>query len=264
VTYGGLVSGSGSLAQSGSGTLILTDANTYSGGTFLNAGTIAVAFDHALGDPNGGLTFNGGTLQFNAQFDLSTTRPITLQSSGGTINTQSFSTTINQAITGPGGLTKAGTGTLALTADNIYTGGTSINGGTLQLGNGGTTGSITGNVTDNGTLVFNRSGDKKTFDGVISGTGSMVKLGSDILELTAVNTYSGRTFIQDGVLVAGIPQGSTQETSFALGTGDVFLQGGTLRTPSLDPLTINVGGNYAQGSGGTLALGVAGLNVERL
>jgi outer membrane autotransporter protein len=46
----------------------------------------------------------------------------------------------------------------------------------------------------------------------------------------------------------------------ALGKGDVFLNGGTLRTPSLDPLTINVGGNYAQGSGGTLALGVAGLN----
>ena len=39
-----------------------------------------------------------------------------------------------------------------------------------------------------------------------------------------------------------------------------FLQGGTLRTPSLDPLTINVGGNYTQGLNGTLALGVAGVN----
>jgi hypothetical protein len=65
--------------------------------------------------------------------------------------------------------------------------------------------------------------------------------------------------IQDGVLVAGVPIAG-QATSFALGAGDVFLQGGTLRTPSLDPLIINVGGNYTQGPGGTLALGVAGVN----
>ena len=44
-----------------------------------------------------------------------------------------------------------------LTGANTYTGGTTISAGTLQIGNGGTTGSIAGNVTDNGTLVFNRS-----------------------------------------------------------------------------------------------------------
>jgi len=47
-------------------------------------------------------------------------------------------------------------------------------------------------------LQFN---SKKTFDGVISGTGSLVKLGTDILELTADNLYSGSTTIEDGVLV---------------------------------------------------------------
>jgi autotransporter-associated beta strand protein len=107
-------------------------------------------------------------------------------------------------------------------------------------------------------LQFN---SKKTFDGVISGTGSLVKLGTDILELTADNLYSGSTTIEDGVLVAGVPIAG-QGTSFALGKGDVFLLAGTLRTPSLDPLTINVGGNYTQGPGGRLALGIAGINEQ--
>jgi len=154
---------------------------------------------------------------------------------------------------------QSGSGTTIFTGDSTYTGGTTISAGTLQLGNGGTTGSIVGNVTDNGTLAFNYSGPKRTFDGVISGSGAMVKLGSDTLELTAVNTYSGGTIIEDGVLVAGTPTG-TETISFALGQGNVFLLGGTLKTPSLDPLTINVGGNYTQGPNGTLALGVAGIN----
>ena len=259
VTYGGIVTGSGSLAQSGTGTLTLSGTNTYTGGTFLNEGVIAIAFDHALGDPNGRLTFNGGTLRFDAQFDLPSTRPITLESGGGRIDTQSFITTISQEITGSGTLTKAGTGTLTLTGENTYSGGTTISVGTFQIGNGGTTGSIIGDVEDNGTLVFDRSGAKKTFNGVISGSGNLVKLGTDILELTANNTYSGGTIIEDGVLVAGVPSPG-QATSLALGTGDLFLNGGTLRAPSLDPLTINVGRDYTQGPAGTLALGVAGID----
>ena len=202
VTYGGIVSGSGSLAQFGTGTLTLSGMNTYIGGTFLNEGVIAVAFDHALGDPNGPLTFNGGTLWFDAQFDLSTTRPITLELGGGTINTQSFITTISQEITGSGTLTKAGTGTLALIEDNTYSGGTTISGGTLQLGNGGTSGSIIGNVTDNGVLAFNRS-DSVTFGGVISGTGGVAQIGAGTTILTGNSTYTGGTTISAGTLQIG-------------------------------------------------------------
>ena len=61
-------------------------------------------------------------------------------------------------ISGTGSLTQSGAGTVTLTGANTYTGVTTISAGTLQIGNGGATGSITGNVTDNATLVFDRTG----------------------------------------------------------------------------------------------------------
>jgi autotransporter-associated beta strand protein len=85
-------------------------------------------------------------------------------------------------------LTKLGTGTLTLTGANTCSGGTTISAGTLQLGNGGTTGSVTGNIIDNGVLALNRS-DSLTFGGVISSTGSLVKQGAGTLTLPGNNTY---------------------------------------------------------------------------
>src|SRR5260370_38944746 len=98
-----------------------------------------------------------------------------------------------------------------------------------------------------------------TLSGTISGPGALTKIGTGTLELTGDNSYSGGTTILDGTLVAGVPS-AAQAISFALGTGNVSVLGGTLRTSSLDPIIINIGGNYTQGPNGTLALGVAGVN----
>ncbi|HWX19590.1 MAG TPA: autotransporter domain-containing protein [Candidatus Binatia bacterium] len=225
----------GALIKKGTGTWTLDESLTYSGGTTITTGTLQLGNGGTSGSILGNVVDNG-TLAFK----------------------RSDTVTFPGLISGTGSVTQAGSGTTILTGDNTYSDGTIITAGTLQLGNGGTSGSILGNVVDNGTLVFDRSGAKKIFAGVISGSGSLTKLGSDTLELTADNTYSGGTTIEDGILVAGVPTAG-QATSFALGTGDVFLQTGTLRAPSLDPLVINVGRNYTQGPGGTLALGVAGI-----
>jgi fibronectin-binding autotransporter adhesin len=107
-------------------------------------------------------------------------------------------------------------------------------------------------------LIFNHGSGQTTFSGTISGSGTVIKAGGDTLLLTADNSYED-TIIKSGTLVTGTPNAS-QAISFALGRGNVFLQGGTLRTPSLDPLVINVGRDYIQSANGTLALGVAGLN----
>ncbi|OLL27441.1 hypothetical protein BTH42_33070 [Burkholderia sp. SRS-W-2-2016] len=111
--------------------------------------------------------------------------------------------TIAAPLTGAGGLNKADLGTLILTGTNTYTGGTAIEAGTLQLGNGGTTGSIpAGNVTDNGTLAFDRA-DAVNFTGAISGAGSVSQRGTGSTALAADNTYQGGTTIEAGTLQLG-------------------------------------------------------------
>jgi outer membrane autotransporter protein len=209
-TYAGLISGTGAVEKTQSGTVVLAPAasggNTYSGGTTLTGGAVAVGADNALGANTGGLTFNGGTLQFLQSFDLANSRAITINAPGGTIDTQGFVSTLTQGMTGSGSFNKAGTGALTLAGSNTYTGGTTISAGTLQLGNGGTTGSIVGDVANNGSLVFNRS-DTLLFPGTISGTGSVNQAGSGATVLTGNSSYSGGTSISAGTLQLG--NGST-------------------------------------------------------
>ena len=132
-TFGGVVSGTGALAQIGSGTTILTATNTYAGGTTINAGILAVAADVNLGAAAGGLTFGGGTLQFLSGFI--TNRPVTLNTGGGTFDTNGNDATLSGPIAGTGGLDKIGAGTLILSGANTYSGGTSLAAGTLRLEN---------------------------------------------------------------------------------------------------------------------------------
>ena len=124
-------------------------------------------------------------------------------------------------ITGSGALTKFGNGTLTLTADNTYSNGTVIAAGTLQLGNGGTTGTIGSSTVNNGgTLAFNRS-DLLTFGADIFGTGRVVQSGSGTTVLTGTNSYEGGTIISGGTLQV------TNHTS--VGLGAVTLDGGVFQ-----------------------------------
>src|SRR4029077_13632513 len=102
--------------------------------------------------------------------------------------------TFGGVISGTGSVQQNGTGTTVLVRDNSYAEGTTINAGTLQLGNGGTAGSITGNVSDNGVLAFDRS-DSVTFAGAISGAGRVTQIGTGTTILTGTNTYTGGTTV---------------------------------------------------------------------
>jgi outer membrane autotransporter protein len=91
-------------------------------------------------------------------------------------------------------------GTLILTGNSEFDGGTVIDAGhTLQLGNQTTTGIVTGDVVNNGQLVFYRT-DNYSFDGVISGSGG-VENRSGELTLTGINTYQGGTTLTAGTIV---------------------------------------------------------------
>jgi autotransporter-associated beta strand protein len=103
---------------------------------------------------------------------------------------------------GSGAFVQMGPGTTILAANNFYFGGTTISAGTLQLGNGGTSGGIAGDVLNNGTLAVNRS-DVLTLRGVISGTGAEQQNGTGTTILTGNNTYGGGTTINAGMLQLG-------------------------------------------------------------
>jgi autotransporter-associated beta strand protein/T5SS/PEP-CTERM-associated repeat protein len=160
--------------------------------------------------------------------------------------------TLTAAISGAGALSKAGSGTLILTGSNSHTGGTTITGGTLQLGNGGASGSIAGNVANNGTFAINRS-DTFTFGGVISGTGAFAQIGPGTTILTAANTYSGGTAINNGVLAVAA------DANLGAATGGLSFGGGTLQFlsgfTSNRAVTLNTGGGTLDTNGNSATLG---------
>ena len=144
--------GASALTISGPGTTTLSNiANTFTGATYINNGTVVIPADASLGPvPSAAtpsqLTINGGTLKLGGTFNLATNRGITLQNNGGTIDTNGSNSTYagviasGGAIAGPNanfagqyGFTKAGAGTLTLTGSNSYIGTTTITGGVLSV-----------------------------------------------------------------------------------------------------------------------------------
>jgi fibronectin-binding autotransporter adhesin len=190
--FGGALSGQGSLVKAGSGMLALTGINSYTGGTFLQGGTLLVGSDASLGASDSGVFFDGGTLLLGG--NLTSNRHLTLNSDGG-IDTNGFQVRWDGLVSGPGTLTKAGSGVLALTSDNSYTGGTRIMQGTLV----GTSTSLRGDIFNEALLNFDQSVDGQ-YSGTISGTGALLKSGGGQLTLTGANSYTGGTAITGGTL----------------------------------------------------------------
>jgi len=290
-TYAGVLSGSGSLVKTGIGALTLTKAQTYTGVTVINSGTLSTSANGGLqnsssvtvnsgatlalagadatrlinalyiyggtvtnittnkhssftgpvtmvggaivgtgsGDTNGQFVFN--TSSFNATSDTSG-NAAQFNASASLLSDQTFNVTRGAAapaadliVSGPiipfgnqtNNITKSGNGIMVLSGSNTYTGSTTVSAGTLQIGNGGTTGSLgsgTSAVTDNATLVFNRS-DSITVSNAISGTGTLTQAGAGTLTLTGSSSFSGATTINSGTLQIG--DGATNTTSL-LGT----------------------------------------------
>ncbi|MBG6076847.1 autotransporter domain-containing protein [Polaromonas sp. CG_9.11] len=220
-----VISGTGKVEQRGTGTTTLTGANAYTGGTTISAGTLELGNGGTTGAIAGDV-MNNSTLAFN----------------------RSDATVFNGAISGTGGVQQRGTGTTTLTGANTYTGGTTITAGTLALGNGGTTGAIVGNVTNNAILAFNRS-DAIAFDGAIAGTGSVEQRGTGTTTLSGVNTYSGGTFVVNGTLAG---------SAASLGSGAIVNNAALVVDQASDAALNNVfsgAGRITKTGAGALTLG---------
>ena len=228
----GIISGTGGLAMAGGGTLTLTGVNTYSGGTTINAGTVAVNSASALGASGVGATINAGTLEVTATFGSS--RNFTLGSAASTIMVDPSQTfTIGNVLSGTGGLTKTGAGTLILTGANTYSGATTVSAGVVNVQNGAGLGTTAAGTTVASSATLQLQGgitvgtEALTISGVgasgqngalvnVSGTnnyGGLITLGaaatlasdSGTLNLTNAGTITGATF---GLTLAGSGNGS--------------------------------------------------------
>nr|WP_275087027.1 fibronectin-binding autotransporter adhesin ShdA [Salmonella enterica] len=223
------VTGEGQIVKSGSDELIVTGDNNYSGGTTISGGTLTA--DHADSLGSGDID-NSGVLKVGE---------------GELENT----------LSGTGSLVKTGTGELTLNGDNDYSGGTTIDDGVLIANHADSLG--TGAIDNSGVLQVGEGELKNT----LSGTGSLVKIGTGELTLNGDNDYSGGTTISDGTLIAASVN--------ALGSGDIDNSGvlqvgegelkntlfgsGSLVKTGTGELTLSGDNTYSGGttiSGGTL------------
>ena len=138
-TWSGVLSGAGSLAKAGDGTLTLSGANIYTGATTVAAGTLAAGAVNTLPNMTAVTVQALGTLDlagFNQSIgSLAGAGAVTLGSATLTTGNDNTSTTFSGAISGAGGaLDKVGTGTFILDGDNSYTGGTTVSAGALVIG----------------------------------------------------------------------------------------------------------------------------------
>jgi outer membrane autotransporter protein len=250
-------------------------------------GPLLIANDAALTPLGFGtfVDFNGGTLRTTG--NLVTSRTISLLDQGGTIDTNGFNSIFSGSIINSGSLTKIGAGTLTLSGNNTYTGGTNILGGVLRvssdtnLGSGNikfgnnaellTTGASFSSgkaiaLGNGGGTLASATGATATYGGVISGTGQL-NIGDGInqgtIVLNAANTYSGGTTINPGILEIGA------DVNLGAASGGLIFNGGTLQTlasfSTLRATTLNAaGGTFDPGAGTTFTedgtiTGVGGL-----
>lgn len=254
------------LTKTGSGILTLTGSMSGTGEVAVSGGTLRLGGSERL--PNGPVSVNaGGTFDlagWSEQIgDLSGAGTVTLGS--GTLTTGSrASTTFSGAITGAGGLVKVGAfNTFTLTGSNSFSGGTIVSAGVLAIGNGGTTGSLEGDVATSGTIAFNRS-DASTYGGVISGTGGLLKQGAGQLTLTAAHSYTGSTTISGGTLALAAADALADSTRVSIAAGAALKLAGFSDTIGsltgtgaviLDSGTLAVGAAHVTGYNATLFSG---------
>ena len=227
---GGSIDGNGSLVKDGTGTLIMQTANSYRGTTTVRNGTLQIGGGGTgIGDIGVGNVTNNAALVFQ-------------EGDGATHG-------VAGAISGTGSLTENANATVVLEANNTYTGPTTITAGTLQVGNGGTTGNLgsTPAVTNNGVLAINLNGPL-SFPYNVTGSGTLAVLGSGTVSLAGSTlTYAGNTYISNGVVKLGASNELPSTNTVPGSTGDLNLDGGIASAGVLDLNGFNLALNALSG-----------------
>lgn len=300
LTVGNVIAGTGSLIQSNTGTLAFTAANTYSGATFANAGTLALGHVNALQNSTlttataGNVTFTlAGANTYNLG-GLAGNDTVALGANSLSVGANNETSIFTGVLTGTGGLVKVGAGTLNLTGANTYSGDTRIEGGMIVLANAnallnstldtGNAGTQSANLTLGEGTTYNIGGLKgsanfdlavsnlsvgannqsTTFNGVLQGAfnNNVIKVGSGTLTLAGNNTYTGTTTVSAGSLVIS---GTNLSSITVMAAGELGGEGSTAGNlvflGTTHTLTIDAGTAAALGATGTGKLDVSALAV---
>ena len=226
-TLDGIVSGT-NILKVGDGTVILSGANTYSGTTQVFQGI---------------LQGNSTTIRGNVAFDES---PLAKSLVFNQVVDGTFAGNIAGVGTtnGNGSVVKNGAGTLTLTGTSKYTGGTTVNAGTLQ----GTTNSLQGNIVNNAAVIFDQT-ITGVYAGNMIGTGTLTKNGTGKVTLTGTSTIGGGTTINDGgfAVNGNLTSNVTLNGGILSGAGNIngdITQNGGEIAPGNSIGTITINGNY--------------------
>ena len=284
VTASGVISNeglnAGMLKKTGAGRLVLSAANTYSGGTTVEAGTLQISTMENLG--SGAVMLNGGTLAVTET--IATSRAMSVGVANGTLDGASGKAlTVSGVVAGAGNLSKTSAGRLVLSGANTHSGGTTVEAGVLQVAannnlgtgaltlNGGTLATTASFASDralavgasSGTLEV-ASGTSLTVSGVVSGAGALNKTSAGSLILSGANTHTGTLGVNQGTLVLNGSTASsvTNVSAGAALTGSGSTAGavalsGTAR-PGNSPGTLSVGGDFAMAAGSVLETEIDG------
>ncbi|MDP9992880.1 outer membrane autotransporter protein [Variovorax boronicumulans] len=242
--YAGVMSGTGKLRKIGAGTLTLASANSYSGGTLVDAGTLATDTSGALG--TGAVSIaSGAALQFGGKADAGKLAI----ANQGTLRLQDGANAASATVTNAAG---------AQVRIDLATTGASIG----ALGGAGDV------VLGAKALTTGAIGSDSTISGAITGAGgSLVKVGAGTLTLAGTASYSGETRVAAGTLKAGAANAFSAASSAVVASGATLnlagfsqtvaglANSGTVALAGAAPgTTLTVKGNYV-GNNGVLKLG---------
>lgn len=239
-TFSGVISGDHALTIAadssgiGTGAIVFSGANTYTGGTTVASGRLAITSDASLGLASTDLKLNGGALATHAA--INSNRLIQVNGPATFFDTYNFNSSF-RALAGTGKLTLTGTGALKLKGDSVFEGTLDLGSGSLdiasdakfQVGAGGAPAKVTGNIHVDGSLIFDHTG-VSTYDGTLSGSGSLIKRGPGETIFKGANTMTGDIDLREGRISIGY--------SGSFGTGIIQLNGGRIGGDLL-PVTIS-------------------------
>jgi len=257
--YSNQISGTSAFVKSGPGVLLLTGANFYNGGTVVNEGTLVPSNAAALGSIGGSLdTGSNGTLalaSYDAEFrGISGSGKISLAAGRTLFTTATFNSEFSGIISGAGGISKPGSGTLTLSGKNTYTGGTVVGAGKLILSD------PTGNYLANGNMEVKRDDvlNPAVLSGTVTGSGNFVKSGAGALFVTGSLNNTGTVTVSEGMLNvlkldrnyinnAGLTVYGATSTQTGVVSGTGFLRKNLFQDLTLTGTNTYTGGTYIYG-----------------